>query len=142
MLDETELVLIGSDLVIMQEAGMTFPGRRGIADEADFHVYPLTVFLRKLRAAPKKAKKVLFADPFIFHAMTYWIEHDQEPFESQIIPCVSDPQRASSLVETVVVNHIRRQFETFYIKANGDVDVAYINANTFWPIELKWTQQL
>ena len=35
------MVLTGSDLVIIQEARMRFPGRRGAADIVDFHLYPL-----------------------------------------------------------------------------------------------------
>ncbi len=35
-------ILTGSDTLILKEAAMRFPGRRGIADQTDFHVYPLT----------------------------------------------------------------------------------------------------
>lgn len=48
-LDRVVLVLTGSDLVLMQEARMRFPGRRGRSETVDFHIYPLsfkeTVFL-------------------------------------------------------------------------------------------------
>ncbi len=276
LLDKTELVLTGSDLVIMQEARMTFPGRRGIADKVDFYVYPLSfyetvhlkgcvdglqellinqelpdeivmqqimeafnaylshggylvaindiakhqkilpatmqiycewvrgdiikrhkqehnlreimsVILRsygsqvtwtslaqgmsiehpktiadymallqsmdaiyiqqailedKLVAAPKKAKKVLFSDPFIFHALNFWINKKENPYESLILASVQDSIKASVLVETTVVNHVRRYYPTYYIKAAGEVDIAYVNDETFWPVEIKWTQQL
>jgi len=35
-------VLTGSDTLILKEAAMRFPGRRGTAREVDFHLYPLT----------------------------------------------------------------------------------------------------
>lgn len=35
-------LLTGSDTLILKEAAMCFPGRRGIADQVDFHIYPLT----------------------------------------------------------------------------------------------------
>src|SRR3990167_11143813 len=35
-------LLTGSDTLILKEAAMSFPGRRGIADQVDFHIYPLT----------------------------------------------------------------------------------------------------
>lgn len=35
-------LLTGSDTLILKEAAMSFPGRRGNADQVDFHIYPLT----------------------------------------------------------------------------------------------------
>lgn len=35
-------LLTGSDTLILKEAAMSFPGRRGEADKTDFHLYPLT----------------------------------------------------------------------------------------------------
>lgn len=35
-------LLTGSDTIILREAAMRFPGRRGEADKTDFHLYPLT----------------------------------------------------------------------------------------------------
>ncbi|MCK5098077.1 MAG: hypothetical protein KAR45_08230, partial [Desulfobacteraceae bacterium] len=40
------------------------------------------------------------------------------------------------------VNHYQRKFPVFYIKARAEVDIAYIDKNRFWPIEVKWTGQL
>ena len=36
----------------------------------------------------------------------------------------------------------RRLFPIYYIKASGEVDIAYVNKNRFWPVEIKWTHQL
>lgn len=35
-------ILTGSDTLILKEAAMSFPGRRGTADRVDFHLYPLS----------------------------------------------------------------------------------------------------
>jgi predicted AAA+ superfamily ATPase len=249
ILERVVLILTGSDLVLMQEARMRFPGRRGKADKVDFHFYPLsfkefvdlkkednlyamfnsyllhggfltaindlaqhkritpttlatysdwvrgdclkrgksehylkeffevmvktygtqvswnalcqhvsiehpktiqeyaellesmdTLFIQhallehKLTAAPKKAKKLYFKDPFIYHAIRMWIDPNYKPLsEISIIPF---------LVETCVITHICRYYQTYYIKAEGEVDVAYIKDKNFWPIEIKWTNQL
>jgi predicted AAA+ superfamily ATPase len=51
MLENSVLFLTGSDLVIIQEARMRFPERRGMVGVVDFHLYPLnfleTVKLKK-----------------------------------------------------------------------------------------------
>jgi len=40
------------------------------------------------------------------------------------------------------VTHARRRFPSFYVKAKGEVDLAYVTAGTFHPVEVKWTEQL
>jgi len=96
----------------------------------------------KLVAAPKKQRKMMFSDPFIFHAIQHWLNPSTTPFESQISLAIKDPILCSKLVEATVVTHFRRYYPTYYIKAKGEVDVAYVKENTFWPIELKWTNQV
>ena len=51
-------------------------------------------------------------------------------------------QCAAKLVEAIVVTHHRRYNPTLYIKAEGEVDLAYIAENRFWPVEVKWTGQV
>lgn len=87
----------------------------------------------KLLAAPKKAKKLMFTDPFIYHALNVWINQ-------RVIG--NAPEIISKLVEATVVTHFRRKYPTYYISAEGQVDLAYVDQNQFWPIEIKWTQQL
>ena len=41
-----------------------------------------------------------------------------------------------------MANHVRRFFPTYYIKAQGEVDIAYVRDGRFWPVEIKWTNQL
>lgn len=250
LLENTILMLTGSDLIMIQEARIRFPGRRGNADVCDFHLYPLSfreafllknpgqlepsidsLFLEfenylkhggfltpindiaskqtiqkstyttysdwirgdmlkrgkkehflteiltaiakrygtqiswntltqdlsidhpktvseyvaalemmdvtfvqsailedKLVAAPKKPKKICFLDPFIYHALQNWLGWPK-------------PESNSHLVEACVVSHYHRFFPTYYIKAEGEVDIAYLAQNKLWPIEIKWTER-
>lgn len=96
----------------------------------------------KLTAAPKKARKVMCADPFIFHAVRNWLSPNQDPYGGQVLPILADPDWAARLAEACVATHYRRCFSTHYIKADGEVDVAYIHQNRFWPVEVKWTNQI
>lgn len=96
----------------------------------------------KLTGAPKKARKLIFTDPFIYHAVRAWLTPCRDPFREQIIPATQDPVITSYLVEACVTSHIRRWYPTYYIKAEGEVDVAYVKDKKFWPIEVKWTNQL
>ena len=96
----------------------------------------------KLTAAPKKAKKVMFADPFIFHAINYWLNPVADPFSQQVKLLLNDREWASKIVEACAVTLFRRRFPTYYIKAAGEVDIAYVNKGSFWPVEIKWTHQI
>ncbi len=80
----------------------------------------------KLKPAPKKRKRLMFADPFIFHAINYWLQPCGDPFEQQIKPLFNNPVAYSQMVEACVVTHFRRFFPTYYIKAKGEVDIAYV----------------
>lgn len=95
----------------------------------------------KLTAAPKKARKIMFADPFIFHAIRTWLMPEKDNF-SEIVTFINNPIQSSLLVESCTITHYRRFFPTYYIKAEGEVDIAFINKNRFWPVEIKWTNQL
>lgn len=102
----------------------------------------------KLLGAPKKARKIIFTDPFIYHAMNIWISgindeiNQNNAYLQHILPTITDPIISSQLVEACVATHFRRHFPTYYIKSEGEVDIAYVHKNRFWPIEVKWTQQI
>ncbi len=96
----------------------------------------------KLVGAPKKARKLIFTDPFIFHAVRAWLTQTNDPFHDQVQVLQEDPECTSRLVESVVVSHYRQYFPTYYIKGAGEVDVAYVDQQRFWPVEVKWTGQL
>jgi len=96
----------------------------------------------KLTAAPKKARKITFTDPFIYHAVKYWLSPVENPFE-QITHDIQDSDIAADLVEATVSNYFRRFYPTYYIKStSGEIDVAYIKEKMYWPIEVKWRNQL
>jgi len=38
----------------------------------------------KLMASPKKARKLIFTDPFIFHAMRAWLNPCEDPYREQL----------------------------------------------------------
>jgi len=84
-----------------------------------------------LSAAPKKAKKLYFEDPFIYHTVARMLDK-------------TDTTSIPALAETVAVAHFRRKFgQTYYIKGDkGEVDVAYLQRGKFYPVEIKWTSQI
>jgi predicted AAA+ superfamily ATPase len=45
-------------------------------------------------------------------------------------------------VESCIVAQYKRHFPTFYIKAKGEVDIAYVRGKRFYPVEVKWNRQL
>jgi hypothetical protein len=96
----------------------------------------------KLTASPKKARKLMFADPFIFHAVNSWLKSCKDPFNEQLKPTLSNADWSAKLVEACVTTHYRRIFPTYYIKSKGEVDIAYVDKNRFWPVEVKWSAQL
>lgn len=96
----------------------------------------------RLVAAPKKARKVIFTDPFVLHAVRAWLQPTADPASDQIRPLLADPAWTAKIVEACVANHFRRWYPTYYIKAAREVDVAYVDRGRFWPVEVKWTTQL
>ena len=96
----------------------------------------------RLAAAPKKARKLAFSDPFIFHAVRSWLNPAADPFTSQVRPLVADPEWAGRLAEACVATHHHRLHPTFYIKGDGEVDVAFVTGGGFQPVEVKWTTQI
>lgn len=96
----------------------------------------------KLIAAPRKARRVMFADPFIMHAVNSWLRPDQDPYRARVEPMLADPDWCGRIAEACAVTHVRRFYPTYYIKAEGEVDIAYVEGKRFTPIEVKWTQQL
>lgn len=89
----------------------------------------------RLEAAPKKAKKLYFADPFIHRAVRRYLGLED---------LHADPDRAMTMeFEASLLGHLRRVFPTYYIKhRSGEVDAAYVADGRLWPIEVKWTRQL
>lgn len=95
-----------------------------------------------LSAAPKKARKLMFLDPFIFHAITAWLNPKKDFFNSQIKSQMEKSEFCSSLAEACVITHYSRFYATYYIKAEGRIDLAYIKDQTFWPVIVTWNNQV
>lgn len=95
-----------------------------------------------LAGAPKKARKLGFRDPFIEHAVRSWLWPVRDPFEEQIRPALADPESAGRLAEACAASHAARRHPTYYIKAAGEVDLAWVEGRRFFPVEVKWTGQI
>ena len=63
----------------------------------------------------KKAKKLLFTDPFIFHALHDWVT-DNRDGNTLMQTTLGDPVQAGQLAEACAVSHCRRFYPTYYIK--------------------------
>jgi predicted AAA+ superfamily ATPase len=92
-----------------------------------------------LHGAPKKAKKIYFADPFIGHALKSWLSDITE------LPALS-PEEKGIWAEAITHQHLRRTGPSYYIKSEGEVDAVRFlrpaKGPRFQPIEVKWTTQI
>jgi predicted AAA+ superfamily ATPase len=96
----------------------------------------------KLKPAPKKAKKVHFADPFIAQALISWAKDIAIPWEFAKEQIMTESSLKENIVEGCVSSLLRRKYTTYYIKSEGEVDVAIIFKKKFLPVEIKWTEDL
>ena len=85
------------------------------------------------RPAPKKARKVYFADPFIHRAVLSWLGEDDR---------LASDARLQRDLEGVFAAHVARIGEAFYIKADGEIDVAFYERRELQFVEVKWSSQL
>lgn len=96
----------------------------------------------KMRAAPKKARKIHFADPFIFHAARDWCLNktgEEDPFSKTLAFLKEKSRHLDHFVEGAVGALARRNWEAYYLKAEGEVDLALVFKNRLLPIEIKWS---
>jgi predicted AAA+ superfamily ATPase len=104
----------------------------------------------------RKAKKICFTDPFIFHALRWWAFGGQQPFHGSL-EFLKDPEKKSKLIESVVCNHIIRllfnlepspQFDyttkLFYWVSSKKREVDFVTklGDAFLPIELKYQSSI
>ncbi len=82
---------------------------------------------------PKKAKKIHFADPFIMDTVGQWLISERYLKEKKTV---------SIKVEAIVASNYQRTAPTYYLKAEGEIDVVVVVPNDFVPLEVKWTNQL
>lgn len=95
-----------------------------------------------LSAFPKKARKLIFTDPFIYHATRAWLSPVKDPYHMLVLAALADSISLSRLVEACAASLYRRHFPTFYIKSQGEVDIACVDGRGFMPLEIKWTEQI
>jgi len=76
-------MLTGSDLTMMQDARIRFPGRRGKASVVDFHIYPLS--FREFIELKKVFKNVDSLDEIIKHPSEANIETLYKEFDQYLI---------------------------------------------------------
>ncbi len=95
-----------------------------------------------LSPAPKKARKIMFTDPFIFHAIQTWLAANKTTSQTLVKQAMEDPESCSKLAKTCAVTQFRRYYTSYYIKAEGEIDLAYIHDNRFWPIAIAWISQI
>lgn len=96
----------------------------------------------KLRASPKKLKKINFSDPFIALALICWAKDIQSNWDFVNENIIMENKLKPHIVEGCISSLFKRKYKTYYIKAQGEVDLALLNKNTFFPIEIKWTENL
>lgn len=95
-----------------------------------------------LTGAPKKDKKIYFTDPFILHSLMVWLNYSDSPFEKILKPFISNAEKVSILVESIIIDQSFRNAPSFYIKGKGEVDLTAIWNNNIIPIEVKWRNQI
>ncbi len=93
----------------------------------------------KFRGAPKKAKKIHFLDPFIFHALHAWSLDHKDPDRLTLETLKEKEFLRNAVVEGALVSLAARSFKTFYIKGESEVDLALVSQRRFLPIEIKWS---
>ncbi|MBB5255112.1 ATP-binding protein [Sulfurisphaera ohwakuensis] len=73
---------------------------------------------------PRKQKKFYFIDPFIYHTFSNWT--------------MTKPPDKSKLVEAMIVSHLSRLYDVYYVKTNEEVDVIVNLNGEYWGIEIKY----
>jgi len=96
----------------------------------------------KLVAAPKKGKKIFFKDPFIFHAIKFWLKDDDQTPIEQIQKTLNDSDFTGHLIKGIVAADFHRRMPTYYIKNESEIDLAYVKNKKIFPIEICWGNNL
>jgi predicted AAA+ superfamily ATPase len=84
--------------------------------------------------APKKARKVFFADPFIHRAVLAWLGTPDEG--------LAPDARLQRDLEATFAAHVARGHEAYYWKGQGEIDVVWYEQKRLCGIEVKWSKQL
>jgi uncharacterized protein len=109
----------------------------------EMHVLHIISAIRedKLKAAPKKNKKLYMRDPFIYNCIHTALS---KPVGiRKTVELLEDNNFAAPLIEGICIDYLSRRFPVYYIKGNkGEVDIAVVIHNRMVPIEVKWTNQV
>jgi hypothetical protein len=84
--------------------------------------------------APKKARKVFFADPFIHRALLHWLGRPDDAMGSD--------ERLQRDLEGTFAAHVARRGEVYYVKGRGEIDVAWLDGRRVQALEVKWSKQV
>jgi predicted AAA+ superfamily ATPase len=139
LLENVVFILAGSDRVIIKEARLRFPGRRGQSDRVDFFLYPLNFFeCVKLKSLFTNKETDLLLNtgenPPADLMSRLFSEFQNHLAHGGFLTAINDFAREGRILTAT--------FSTFYIKAMGEIDIAYVYENRFWPVEIKWTRQI
>ncbi|BDB99979.1 ATP-binding protein [Saccharolobus caldissimus] len=72
----------------------------------------------------RKEKKFYFIDPFIYKAFSFWT--------------LTNLPDETKLIESVVISHLSRIYDTFYIKAKGEIDAVIKSKEEIIGFEVKF----
>jgi hypothetical protein len=72
----------------------------------------------------RKEKKFYFIDPFIYRSFAFWT--------------LTNLPEESKLVESVVISHLSRIYDTFYTKAKGEIDAVIKSGEEMLGFEVKF----
>ena len=87
-----------------------------------------------LSGFPKKARKIHWCDPFLKRVVESLLTQEQ---------LITKPnEQESQLVEGMVAESFARSYPTFYLKAEGEIDLVCLKKGKFYPIEVKWSNQV
>jgi predicted AAA+ superfamily ATPase len=106
----------------------------GILERMDAVVVVPALAEDRLAPAPKKGRKVFFADPFIHRALLAWLGEPDGGLDTDA--------RLQRDLEGTFAAHVARRGEVFYLKGQGEVDVAWLERRQIHAIEVKWSRQL
>lgn len=96
-----------------------------------------------MTGAPKKGRKLMFADPFIFHSISAWLHHSPENiFETEMKAIFNNSELCSRLVKACTISHYGRYYPSYHIKGEGEIDLVYLSGQSFWPLVITWTNPL
>lgn len=100
-----------------------------------------------LLPAPKKPRKIIFADPFIFHAIHaftqgYLLRTATLKEDIHLTGITNNPDLYTNLVKTCIISQFQRFYPIYYIKDEGEIDLAYVYDRQFWPVIISWVNPL